>query len=209
MESSFLGTLAATTVASTTLSGLFLWFLQSLITERLKNEIKFEYDRKFSTFSAELTRLSEDRTRKLERLLSYYERQIEEYYGPLWNMVHQLYVCNETKDKMIKSLDREQKRRVEDYYQSTYFRPLHTEIRQIIKTKLYLTDGATMPDSFYKYLRHATQEHDQGDLAQNYGIDTSYLRGVPWPADFHDDIKAGFDQAMKHYQQCLDGLRAS
>ena len=64
-----------------------------------------------------------------------------------------------------------------------------------------------MPESFYKYLRHALQERDQRELGRR-GIDTSFLSGVPWPPDFYDEIKDGFDTAMKRYEECLDGLRA-
>ena len=201
-------TILGSAAISTILVGSLSWLLRSWISERLKKAIQFEYDQKLQTFTTELSRSSEDRTRKLERLLKHYERQVEEFYGPLWNMVHQLYVCNETKAKIISRLDREKAAKVEQYYQNNYFIPLHNEIRQIIKTKLYLVDGAEMPLSFYAYLRHAIQERDQRELAQQHGIDTSFLPGVPWPSGFHDDIKNGFDTAMRRYEECLEGLRA-
>ena len=204
---SFLTTVFSSAVVSSFLVALFLWLFQNLISERLKGSIKFEYDQKFERLTVELARLSEDRTRKLERLLRHYERQVEEFYGPLWNMVHQLYVCNETKDKITKRLSPEEVGKVEEYYQRNYFRPLHDEIRQIIKTKLYLVDGTSMPESFYAYLRHATQERDQRELAGLHNVHTPFLRGVPWPSEFHDEIRSGFDLAMKNYQQCLDGLK--
>jgi hypothetical protein len=224
MGNSFIGTVLSSAVVSSALVTLLLWLFQSLISERLKNAIKFEYDqkieelksaikfeydRKMEHLNVELARLSEDRTRKLERLLRHYERQVEDFYGPLWNMVHQLYVCNETKDKVTRKLSAEDASKVEQYYQETYFRPLHDEIRQIMKTKLYLVDGAAMPDSFYAYLRHAMQERDQRELATQHSIDSSFLGGVPWPSDFHDDIKNGFDTAMRHYEECLNGLKTS
>lgn len=192
---------------SAALTGALLWLFRTWISERLKNAIKFEYDQKLEEFSAELSRLSEDRTRKLERLLRHYERQVEEFYGPLWNMVHQLYVCNHTKSQLVSRLDAENAAKVEHYYQSTYFKPLHDEIREIIKTKLYLVEGTEMPESFYAYLKHALQERDQRELSHEFGLDTSFLPGVPWPRRFHDDIKNGFDNAMRRYEQCLDGLK--
>jgi len=221
---SFLTTVLSSAVVSSFLVALLLWLFQTLISERLKasiqfefdqrleqtrNAIKFEYDKKLERLTSELARLSEDRTRKLERLLRHYERQVEEFYGPLWNMVHQLYVCNETKDKVTKRLNSEEVGKVEEYYQKKYFVPLHDEIRQIMKTKLYLVDGAEMPESFYAYLRHATQERDQRDLATLHNVQTGFLRGLPWPSDFHEEIKKGFDLAMKNYQSCLDGLKVS
>jgi hypothetical protein len=221
--SGFLSTVLSSAAVSAALVTMLLWLFQNLISERLKGTIKFEfdqrleqirnaikfaYDQKLEHLTVELARLSEDRTRKLERLLRHYERQVEEFYGPLWNMVHQLYVCNETKDKLTGRLNSEEASKVEEYYQQNYFRPLHDEIRQIMKTKLYLVDGAAMPESFYVYLRHATQERDQRELASLHHVHTAFLRGVPWPRDFHEDIRNGFDTAMKNYQQCLDGLKA-
>jgi hypothetical protein len=200
-------TILSSAAISTFLVGGLTWLLRNWISERLKSAIKFEYDQKLKTFAEDLSRSSEDRTRKLERLLKHYERQVEEFYGPLWNMVHQLYVCNETKYKIITRLDRDKAAKVEHYYQNNYFIPLHDEIRQIIKTKLYLVDGAEMPPSFYEYLRHAIQERDQRELAQQLGVDTSFLPGVPWPTGFHDCIKNGFDTAMRRYEACLEGLR--
>jgi hypothetical protein len=186
MNSSFLSIVLSSAAVSTTLTGLLVWIFKSWISQRL-------------------ARISEDRTRKLEKLLAYYERQIEEYYGPLWNMIHQLYVCNEIKDDLLKNLDPQRKHAVEEYYQATYFRPLHEDIRQIIKTKLYLTDGADMPNSFYKYLRHSIQERDQRELSRNRGVDTS-AKGVAWPQEFENDIKKGFSKAMRRREACLNGL---
>jgi hypothetical protein len=207
MDLQFFVTVLSSAAVSTALTALLLWLLKNLIAERLKGAIKFEYDQKLTHLDADLKRLSEDRTRKLEGLLKHYERQIEEFYGPLWNLVHQLYVSNETKDRIERRLSAEQRAIVDRYYHETHFRPIHEEIRQIIKTRLYLVDGAAMPDSFYAYLRHALQERDQRELAEQQHIDTSFLKGVPWPEGFHNEIKRGFDTAMKNHDQCLDGIK--
>ena len=124
-------------------------------------------------------------------------------------MVHQLYVCNHTKSELIPRLPSDQAGIVEQYYQNTYFISLHDEIRRILQTKLYLVEGADMPESFYAYLKHALQERDQRQLFQQCNVDTSFLPGAPWPNDFHNDIKNGFDTAMRRYEQCLEGLRSS
>ena len=43
-----------------------------------------------------LNRQKEDRTRRLESLLKHYQKQIEEFYGPLFNLVHQIFLVNHT-----------------------------------------------------------------------------------------------------------------
>lgn len=87
------------------------------------------------------------------------------------------------------------------YFQDVYFTPLHKEFNNILKTKLYLIEGSELPDSFYKYLRHSIQENVQFNLWNNYNIDTSGVKGIPYPNDLYPDIKTGLDNAMKKYSE--------
>ena len=50
----FLVTVLSSAVVSTALSGALVWFLQSWISERVKNAIKYEYDSKLETHKAQL-----------------------------------------------------------------------------------------------------------------------------------------------------------
>jgi hypothetical protein len=43
-----------------------------------------------------LNRRGADRTRKLEKRLNHYQKQVEEFYGPLFNLVHQIFLVNHT-----------------------------------------------------------------------------------------------------------------
>lgn len=155
----------------------------------------------------------EDRTRKLQHMLEHYQKQIEEFYGPLFNMLYQMYVANHTQHEILYGatgqlrVTPEQEEQIRNYFQEHYFVNLHDEIRAIIKSKLFLIEGSEMPNSFYEYLRHAAQERDQRILWQRYQINTSYLSGVPWPDQFHTDIKQGFETAMRNYERCLSGLQ--
>jgi hypothetical protein len=164
---------------------------------------------------ASLARAAEDRTRRIESLMKHHEKQIEEFYGPLFNMVNQIFVANEIKWELLhrdpsgsKSVkDKAAREAVEDYYHQTYFIPLHDQVTAIMRSKLYLVDGDEMPQSFYRYMKHASQERDQIALWKQHQIDTSFLKGEPWPDDFYNDIKAGFERAMKNYERCLNGLK--
>lgn len=191
-------------------------WLGKIWANRLMEADKSRYAKELETVKAELTRISQDRTRKLESLKRHYERQIEEFYGPLFNMVHQIFVANNiqwelfsTKDKNgQKIVNEDSAEKIRDYFHNIYFWPLHGEIRQILCSKLYLIEGSEMPKSFYLYLKHAAQEHDQRLLWSGYKIDTSFLRGEPWPNNFYEDIKSGFENAMRNYETCLEGMKA-
>ena len=55
-------------------------WLGKVWANRLMEADKSRYARELETVKAELTRISQDRTRKLESLKRHYERQIEEFY---------------------------------------------------------------------------------------------------------------------------------
>lgn len=191
-------------------------WLGKVWANRLMEADKSRYAKELETAKAELTRISQDRTRKLESLKRHYERQIEEFYGPLFNMVHQVFVANHIQWELLSARDNngqtivreDSADKIRDYFHNTYFSPLHDEIRQILRTKLYLIEGSEMPKSFYLYLKHAAQEHDQRRLWRDYKIDTSFLRGESWPNNFYEDIKSGFEIAMRNYEMCLEGMKA-
>src|ERR1700733_7516482 len=76
-----------------------------------------------------LTKRKEDRVRRIENNLKHLERQIEEFYGPLFCLVNQIFVCNDVQDDILSgrengidvSPDNEDK--IRDFFQSEYFLP--------------------------------------------------------------------------------------
>jgi hypothetical protein len=122
--------------------------------------------------------------------------------------VHQVFVANHIKWELLRKVHGEAGEKITDYFHETYFGPMHEEIRRILRSKLYLVDGSEMPESFYLYLKHAAQERDQREIWKRYGIDTSFLKGQPWPDDFYNDITSGFEHAMRNYDESLEGLKA-
>jgi hypothetical protein len=183
-------------------------WLGKVWANRLMEADKARFARDLKAMESGLAQTAEDRRRKLEGLLRYYQRQIEEFYGPLFNSVHQIFMANEVQAAILKTVRGDAAERVIDYFHETYFGPLHDTIREVMRTKLYLAEGQEVPDSFYRYLQHAGQERDQRVLWKRFGIDTSFLRGEPWPDDFYDDIEKGFETAMANHENCLAGLRA-
>jgi hypothetical protein len=160
-----------------------------------------------------LAKRREDDTRRLERTVRRVERQIEEFYGPLFNLVHQVVIANHVQHKILAGagtgkLDRDKAEAVRRFFRERYFFPVHAEIIQILKTRLHLAEGAAMPEVFYRYVRHAVQEQAQSALWQNDQVDTSFVPGEPYPNDFYQAVKAGLDRLMVEYDRLTRALAA-
>jgi hypothetical protein len=137
----------------------------------------------------------EDRQKGIERELKYCERQIEEFYGPLFNLMLQIFAAEEVQQNFINaSSDQEDK--IRRYFQENYFLPFHNEVIQILKSKLHLVEGANVPPSFLEYLKHACDDRARGIL--NISPQASF----PWPPQFESHLTDGLKLVMKKY----DGL---
>lgn len=155
-----------------------------------------------------------DKTRRLEILLRHHERQIEEFYGPIYSLIQLIWSVWLVKHEMLEKLspqDNEEavervSERIGQFLGDNYFGPIHEEIRSILKTKLHLIEGAEMPDSFYDYLGHAVMENVQSRLWKDAGISTRSVRGRRWSERFPDDIKAGLDRTMASYREIIGQL---
>ena len=162
-----------------------------------------------------LDRVKEDRRRRLEKQLEYATRQIEEFYGPLFNLANQIFLANQVKEDILSATDasghsklnEDQSRSVDDFFQREHFVQLHQEINSILKHKLHLIHDAKIPPSFSVYLLHALQERDQRQLWEQRHIDTSFVKGTPWPPKFYDDLKTGLARAMAEYEEALGNLK--
>jgi hypothetical protein len=142
------------------------------------------------------------------------QRQIEEFYGPLYSLVWQIFATNDLKYAMLRhpEMDEDKKSQIEDYFATKYFLPLHDRAKDILEKKLYLVEGTKMPESFQAYLRTALQETVQRDLWSSKNLDTSFIKGKPWPSRFYDDISSSLTRLMEAYEedvQLLRGVKAS
>jgi len=155
------------------------------------------------------TKYLERRQKRAEFRRTYIERQIEEFYGPIYSLIWQIFTTSELKDRILHrcQLNAEEKNRVQEYFSETYFRPLHTRIKTILETKLYLVDGTEMPDSVYTYLRHSMQEDSQHRLWKEQGVSTAAVPGEPFPKAFHDTIKDTLQKLMGEYEVNVQELK--
>jgi hypothetical protein len=140
-------------------------------------------------------RWREDRQKGIERELKYCERQIEEFYGPLFNLMEQMFAAERVQQTFLDASN-DQEDKIRTYFQENYFLPFHSEIIQILKGKLYLVEGANVPSSFPGYLEHACDERTRRAL--NIWPQISFR----WPTDFERHLTDGLRAVMTKY----DGL---
>jgi hypothetical protein len=145
--------------------------------------------------------------KELELRVRYRQRQIEELYGPLFSLIEQVFSAAEVQDRILPegkpALNNADQDRVRRFFWEQQFAPLHREIRELLRTKLYLLEGAELPESLSQYLEHATQEECQRRLWYESGVSTSHVAGQPWPRDFYEEIRLTLTRLMKEYQGIL------
>ena len=152
---------------------------------------------------------AQKKVKEAEFRRSHIQTQIEEFYGPVYSLVWQLFAINDLQRVLLrnKQIDPATRSQIEKYFATRYFLPIHERVRSIMETKLYLVEGTSMPDSFQAYLRSALQETVQRGLWSSDGIDTSFLKGVPWPSEFYDDIERPLKRLMTEYETDVQILR--
>lgn len=164
--------------------------------------------------SNSLTRRAETKRRIAESNMKHCEKQIEEFYGPMFNLVHQIFLYNHVEFSLLESpeandqLTERHRETIEDFFCEEYFVPLHRQINEVLKAKLYLVEGTSMPDSVYAYLRHANQESVQRTLWKRFSIGTSYVQGIEFPDALYEDIERDFKKVMDRYENAVQDLRA-
>jgi hypothetical protein len=161
-----------------------------------------------------LSRYREDRTRRLEQDIKRYQQQLEEFYGPLFNLLHQTIIYNNVEHEiLVDRQDSEKKIRgnlddatllkIQEYFDNNYFIKLHDEVSEILKRKLHFVLDGKVPDSIIEYMRHAYQDRAQKQLWKELGISTDYLKGKPFPNEFLKDIEHGLETIQKRLNDAL------
>lgn len=151
----------------------------------------------------------ERRQKRIEFRRAYIQRQIEEFYGPLYSLLWQLFSSNSLQQRMTTqcSFSEDEKNRVQQYFFEAHFLPLHARIKSILDSKLYLVDGTDMPRSFYDYLTHSLQEDTQRQLWINQGISTVAVRGTSFPPEFYETVEETLKKLMREYEISVQELK--
>lgn len=151
-----------------------------------------------------------DRSRMIrESRARYLERQVEELYGPLFNLTMQIVTTNHVRSQVVRNTAPEQRAAIDQLFYREYFRPLHDAVRELLKTKLHLVEGSDLPESFYTYLRHSLQERVQQDLWHEHQIDTSAVQGIRYPDAFTSNVQGTLEVLLVEYNAVITGLHSS
>jgi hypothetical protein len=156
-----------------------------------------------------VTKNLDRRQKRAEFRRAYIQRQIEEFYGPLYSLIWQIFSSNKLKERILMqcSLDEDEQTRVRRYFSDNYFLPLHARIKSILESKLYLVEGTSMPESIYEYLSHSLQEDTQYTLWAAHGISTIDVRGTSFPQSFYEAIESTLKQLMLEYEVNVQELK--
>jgi hypothetical protein len=149
-----------------------------------------------------------DRIKRLEMLLKQAEAQISQFYGPVHGLIQQIWAIWEVKEKFRGGIDGDTYASIEFFLIDDYFATYHEKIRTLMRENMHLIQGAIMPDSFYRYIKHSMMENIQAKLWKDKQIDTSAINGLPWPEDFPTDVELGLRDAIGRYDSILEELRA-
>jgi hypothetical protein len=141
----------------------------------------------------------------------YIQSQIEEFYGPLYSLMWQIFSANDLKERLLEGaqLGEAERRTIEEFFTETQFIPLHARIKTILENKLYLIDGTKVPDSLFEYLTHSLQENTQHLLWAEKKISTGYLEGTPFPSKFYKLIEKTLKDLMVEYESNVNELKAN
>jgi hypothetical protein len=166
-----------------------------------------ENSRVLELLKNQLSRQSGDRTRCIEIQLRYRSRQIEELYGPLASLIEQIRNVWRVRRSILAVTDtRDEQTRIRQFLWERYFTPLHQEIAGVLKTKLYLLEGGSLPESFRQYLEHATVESCQQHLRRELQIDISRAGYQRWPKRFRADVQGMLAKLTAEHQSGLAEL---
>jgi len=155
------------------------------------------------------TKKREDETRRLESRIGFLQRQIEEFYGPLFSLTNRVLIFGTVQHNIEASgqtrLNDHERDRIRVYIRDNYFRPMHDQINAIITSKLYLIEGE-IPSSLYTYWLHVAQERIQQELWEQLKISTHFLEGAPFPRSLLNDLKTGLEDRRFQYNEALKAL---
>jgi len=176
---------------------------------RLLEKYKSEQNKSLELLKGEQALRKEYETLRDQTAVKHLQRQIEELYSPLFGLIQYGSVVN--KIERLKVPERNHSKEVAEilfYFREKYYLPLNTQMSDLIRTKVYLLDSETMPESFQQFLMHTTQYQCFHSLWIDKGIVSDEIPPIEYPKTFKMDVKNSLDQLMRHYNEYIRRLKA-
>jgi hypothetical protein len=148
-----------------------------------------------------LTTIREDRSREIKYKIERCERQIEEFYGPLYNLVQQIVNVFMIQEEIFSKsgLSTEQRGKVEAYIKEHFFFPLHDEALKILRTRMQLVSD--VPEDLWKYIKHVTQERVKHELVvQGF---PARIEWEPFPEELWGVLENSLREAREQHDKLL------
>lgn len=114
------------------------------------------------------------------------------------SLTEQLDTLAQVKEEIIKGKSQEVYDLTGTFYEA-FFLPIHTEINNILKTKVRLLEGASTPQRFVSYFEHYAGERAYWQLAK-MGKDVSQMHVSAYPSEFHFDVRRGYQTVLDRYE---------
>jgi hypothetical protein len=146
-------------------------------------------------------------TQQRESRIRYLQQQIEELYGPLWGLLEQSETIYEIASmKMTRGPDgffrkdlTSDESKIYRFFNENYFLPINLQIVDIIRKKVHLLNEGVMPESFKDVIQNHAVRESLFQLWKTTGIDSSDIRGKPYPKTLKADIKTTLDMLRQQY----------
>ena len=147
------------------------------------------------------TKRYESKKKKKEEQLNYVLKQIEEFYGPLFNLTTQVIHLGAVKNKLAIPPPRQD---VEDFFDEFYFTNLHREILKILKTKYHLIKGEVPKGLLEEYMDYSLMYLSQKEMFIKKGIKTHGIVNTGNDHNFNAFINQGLKRAINRRDELLN-----
>jgi len=159
-----------------------------------------------------LTARRDEARRRIEAELRFVERQIEELYGPL---AVALYEGRRTFLDLLDSLGRDrvfegdkplppEELKTWLFWSESEFLPRNKEIKDLLRAKAHLVEGACFPASYVLFFDHCNSWAVNHRRWTEHRLAYSWRSKINWPAAFENEVLGTF-QALKSRHAALIG----
>jgi hypothetical protein len=113
-----------------------------------------------------------------------------------------------SRDKTGKPTD-EEGGKVIRFFREHYYLPLNQQMVELIRTKVYLLDSDSIPESFNDFIRDAAQLDCFHQLWKEADISTHGVQPIEYPLDFKSDVERTLNELRREYTNYIRRMKGS